>query len=750
MQPSIQGALHGMSSPPTTPQNQPVNPRVEAWGTARAREDVGETPTERGAQRVVYRIAALEEDLKRVSDQLQDVASKVDRLCDKLLPKDTDSVYGEGASAGECDSDGGGGPNSKSASAFGSATFRGNFANRFGSGNGLDTSVNTKQRRAFKSMRAAPSKPKVRFSASGDMCLEPSLFSADELVKEVSNGFKPQIRRKSHSTPPQKTFQSVGPLQPSPRSSSIKLEDAGHDGVSQVIVLSPKNSIDSGQGFAAQQLEVKDEKPAEDSDDDSTTGNPLAPPGLGKSFNVPEPPPPKWLDFNPLHSGDTLNTIADIGFIVMALALCVLMINALHTKREDIYEGKYAPWWLILICTLCELLTGLWMFMKSVTREGGTGWRSDTTTITMRNYVKSYFPLDLVYALPLELTFMALPQVSYWMMIRHWLRWVRIFSLRMSDNPFVSTRFTIRFVAFLATIILVHHGLACLAWGTFGPDAEPGNDIGYLDALYWAISTTTSTGYGDISPKTDGPRIFGMLAMISGGLIVAATTAFATSLLTTRDALEEEHEKKRMMMNSMLDHYQIPWNLRQHVITLFPHVLQTHSETQFKSMMESLPPGLSRQLSQYVQAKMLKGVSVFKSVPDITQLLPLVERLQQRFTDPGELIVRQGDDSHEMYFLIFGSAQVIREENGEELVLSTLYSGTIFGEMGVLQGTKRAASIVSVTACEIMVLTKEDFDEVCSREGLHRYIAAQLAQYTYGGQKQPASSQSSTSTPEKK
>jgi voltage-gated potassium channel len=38
-------------------------------------------------------------------------------------------------------------------------------------------------------------------------------------------------------------------------------------------------------------------------------------------------------------------------------------------------------------------------------------------------------------------------------------------------------------------------------------------DVSFLDSVYWAGTTATSTGYGDISPKTSGGRVLALLVM---------------------------------------------------------------------------------------------------------------------------------------------------------------------------------------------------------------------------------------------
>ena len=39
----------------------------------------------------------------------------------------------------------------------------------------------------------------------------------------------------------------------------------------------------------------------------------------------------------------------------------------------------------------------------------------------------------------------------------------------------------------------------------------------YLAAVYWAVMTMSSVGYGDVLPKTDGERLFAFFAMVIGG-----------------------------------------------------------------------------------------------------------------------------------------------------------------------------------------------------------------------------------------
>ena len=86
----------------------------------------------------------------------------------------------------------------------------------------------------------------------------------------------------------------------------------------------------------------------------------------------------------------------------------------------------------------------------------------------------------------------------------------------------------IGFVKVITIIWFIDHWIACIfyAIGASELESEPLNwitqsgiaDAGvwdkYFTSLYWALTTTTTVGYGDISPNTKNEKLFAMLGMI--------------------------------------------------------------------------------------------------------------------------------------------------------------------------------------------------------------------------------------------
>jgi len=113
-----------------------------------------------------------------------------------------------------------------------------------------------------------------------------------------------------------------------------------------------------------------------------------------------------------------------------------------------------------------------------------------------------------------------------------------------------------------------------------------------------------------------------------------------------------------------------------------------------------------------VSPTVLKSAPMFASLtPD--QLQALAPMIMRRSAPRGSAVMREGDAVDCLYVIVSGRLKVmVGEADGKETILNILGPGEFFGEMGLIDGNPRSASVVAVEPCELLALTKHAFRKV--------------------------------------
>ncbi len=85
----------------------------------------------------------------------------------------------------------------------------------------------------------------------------------------------------------------------------------------------------------------------------------------------------------------------------------------------------------------------------------------------------------------------------------------------------------------------------------------------------------------------------------------------------------------------------------------------------------------------------------------------------QRFAD-GETIVSEGVVSNNAYIIMEGKVNVTKKVDKKTVLINTLKTGEVFGEMGLISQALRSASVVAVGNVTIGVIERENFEKLVS------------------------------------
>lgn len=106
--------------------------------------------------------------------------------------------------------------------------------------------------------------------------------------------------------------------------------------------------------------------------------------------------------------------------------------------------------------------------------------------------------------------------------------------------------------------------------------------------------------------------------------------------------------------------------------------------------------GLYQIIGMSIDKKVLEESPLFKNMTNYQRRKAVLISELSEFEE-GDLLVEQGTIGRDMYLILSGEAEVIRQDGDDSHRLATLQAGTIFGEIGYIRETERTADVKALT-----------------------------------------------------
>ncbi len=138
--------------------------------------------------------------------------------------------------------------------------------------------------------------------------------------------------------------------------------------------------------------------------------------------------------------------------------------------------------------------------------------------------------------------------------------------------------------------------------------------------------------------------------------------------------------------------------------------------------------------TKYLQDN-VKNLQILMTIPGLhhfeaKKLGGLLRLSKIRSYEPGEPIIKEGDDDPWLYFLLNGAVKVVKDD----VVIARLEKpGEIFGEMRIIEGGNRSASVyasVATTCLAVDTSAKERLHNDDERSDLLLFLYRMFAEYT--------------------
>jgi voltage-gated potassium channel len=342
------------------------------------------------------------------------------------------------------------------------------------------------------------------------------------------------------------------------------------------------------------------------------------------------------------------------GYVVNGFIITLIVLNALAFAAETVnaLAERYGAWfWAFNLFSVAvftvEYALRVWSAVEIPMLSRMPPWRA-----RLRFATRPLMIIDLLAFAP-------------WYV--HWflpvdLRVLRVFRLfrllkLVRYSPALQTLGRVladEYRALLGTLLVMLVLLLFASTGIYFLErgAQP-NAFGSIPAsAWWALSTITTVGYGDVVPITPWGKVLGGVLMVLGVSMFALPIAI--------------------------------------IATGFSHETNRHQFVVTWSMVARVP--LFATMDQM-------------EVAEITKLL------YARNFMPGVPMVRAGDPGDSMFLIASGEAEV-ELGSGKHLLLK---EGDVFGEMALLEHRRRKHDVVAKTRCRVYVLDSQALARLSSR-----------------------------------
>lgn len=386
---------------------------------------------------------------------------------------------------------------------------------------------------------------------------------------------------------------------------------------------------------------------------------------------------------------------------------------------------QHHPTFLIAFNLVAEVSFYVEIFLKfHMSFYTPTGEKITLLNEITKNYLHGQFRFDAVANFPLQVFCFAsstnrLKYYSYFNLL-HVLRfkrlrdWFEDYLKKLNINVLL-----IRMVENLVQIFVSLQTLACVWYGIACPGAVCSEDswVGdrentekythidnYVECLYWALATMTSTGYGDIHATNNIEKVVAAVTMVTGKLVFGFVLGSVASTMANAEALRVKFEERFAAVQHHMKEQKMPLNLQARVVNFFEYIWRRNHGSSNEALFSNLPPCLHAELCLELTGDVMKNVPLFQGceLPFIRQLCTKAELIQFH---KGELITCKGDIGHEMYFIKRGKVEVDQEHSSQILV-----EGGHFGDDSLVINVPRKNDTRAVTHVDMFCLRTVDLE----------------------------------------
>ena len=371
----------------------------------------------------------------------------------------------------------------------------------------------------------------------------------------------------------------------------------------------------------------------------------------------------------------------------------------------------------------------------------------DPSMIRHRYLTSGLFLIDFTAAMPVMLIFLERRErngqiwsVLTLLKLNRLLRVGRL--MKRMDQLAAATYFSI--IKLLAVFLVFAHWAACASYllvklqgDVLEGDQSWVDEAGlrntdlhkqYIASLYWALTTVSTVGYGDICPNTTAERVLSMVVMLVGAIMYATIIGNVATHITELDAQRREYQRRMKEIRMFCMKNYLPYQIQRRLLDYVDANWEMENGMETNLILRDLPSGAKAEVLVLMYSDLVRGVPLFVTSPS-----GFIEKCACCFKPQvylqGDFLMQKGERGAEMIFIVKGMVVVVADDmllrtkppwdrakvldSHPQLVVAYRGERDFVGEGALISGGRRSCSVLSSSKfCHTLHLLEKDFHTI--------------------------------------
>ena len=256
----------------------------------------------------------------------------------------------------------------------------------------------------------------------------------------------------------------------------------------------------------------------------------------------------------------------------------------------------------------------------------------------------------------------------------------------------------------------------------------------YIAGVYWAFTSMTTVGYGDIMAISLSEKWYAIFCMFVGASIFASIVSSIATMMNNFDLNSARQDARLAGTDDFLKEKELSKGVSKGIKNHLNFAMECKSAFDEADILKKLPRGLARRLFFESHGEELKMIMLFTYVERSGVVMYVYNMLKPALFPDGHLILKEGNASNEIFFVVGGHAAMckaqLRLDGSAELVTDyKIGPGQCMGYYGKITDTGQTHSAIACNSCKLYYVNIMDINNISyDNPVIAKYIAVALGQ----------------------